>query len=128
MPQSQDQIISDVQKYVNHCGGQYPSWFLGVTDNPKDKLFNEHCVDMKKDHWLFAFAMNPDSAKQILARFKELGAEVNDNALSPRARAVYAFKKSWRTNPVDNEGSSYLGGKVWNMDVDDARHPLPSVR
>ena len=51
MTKSKEQIIDSIDAFIEIRGSDYEEWYIGITDNPDRKLFDEHKVDKKcKNH------------------------------------------------------------------------------
>jgi hypothetical protein len=102
MAQPERQIIQDFTQYFNNCGGGFASWFVGTCSNPTTTLFNRHKVNKQKDRWIMAYAKDPDVARRIKLHFMQtLGADGSLEDSDEGGRGVYAYMKSWRTDPAE---------------------------
>ena len=54
MADDKQKIILDIKSYVAKNGGAYSQWYIGVTADPKQRLFNDHAVKETGDAWIYA--------------------------------------------------------------------------
>ena len=47
MTKSKEQIIDSIDAFIEIRGSDYEEWYIGITDNPDKRLFDEHKVDKK---------------------------------------------------------------------------------
>jgi len=108
MAQPEKKIIEDFARYFNDCGGQIGSWYVGIAPDPSTGLFDQHKVDKARDRWIMAYAADPDVAKRIKTHFvQQFGAD--GGMLDPgNGRGIYAFMKSWRTEPGQGDDTARI--------------------
>ena len=41
------EIIEDIKVYIQNWGGKYPDWYVGITSDPRQRLFSDHGVREK---------------------------------------------------------------------------------
>ena len=41
------EIIDAFNKFIHNFGDAYYQWYIGITANPEQKLFNDHMVNKK---------------------------------------------------------------------------------
>ncbi|HCV43623.1 MAG TPA: hypothetical protein DGH68_09075 [Bacteroidetes bacterium] len=100
MAKTKQEIITEIKSYISTRGGEFSSWFVGVTNDATARLLHQHKVDQRKDSWVFRTADSAATAKEIEDYFvKVLGAEGGASTGTETADKVYAYKKSERTIP-----------------------------
>ena len=100
MAKSEDQIKREIKNYIDEGGGDYPSWYVGISEDPEDRLFNDHGVDRDSDAWIYDWAQTSDAARRIeLYFFEILGTAGGPGGGDVDTRAVYAYKKQAHTDP-----------------------------
>lgn len=100
MTQSEEEIKREIKEYMHNCGGAYSSWYVGISEDPKDRLFNGHNVDKESDYWIYRTATSSEAARRIEQYFVEiLGTDGGAGGGDEDAKAVYAYKKNSHTNP-----------------------------
>ena len=53
MAKTKDEIIDDIEFHVGHHNSEdsseeFPNWYVGITANPDERLFNDHKVKKVK--------------------------------------------------------------------------------
>lgn len=100
MPYTEEQIKTEIKNYMADSGGVYNSWYVGVSKNPKNRLFNDHKVDEKVDSWIYLRAFSSDAARNVEDYFvNTLGTDGDVGGGDEDADYVYAYKKNTHTNP-----------------------------
>lgn len=100
MPKSKQEIIDDINAHIQRCGGNYSDWYVGISKDAKDRLFNGHSVREKKDPWIYRSASSSQTAREVEDYFVNTrgtngGGSGGDNT----SDMVYAYKKAVHTNP-----------------------------
>lgn len=94
------QIVEDIKAYIGKCGGSYSGWYVGISHNAENRLFNEHTVRKHGDAWIFRTASSAKEARIVEAYFvNELGSDGGTGGGDITAKMVYAYKKAYHTNP-----------------------------
>ena len=94
------QIVGRIKGHISKRGGTFPTWFVGVSKEPRIHLFRKHGVQKVGDAWILIHARSTLVARKVqsyLVRKLRLG-EVPGPA-DPLADFVYAYKKSANTKP-----------------------------
>lgn len=100
MASSEDQIKTDIKDYMAKHGGEYIDWYVGITADPRTRLFEGHAVDEKSDAWIYKQAYNSAAARRVEAYFVDtLGTDGGPGGGDEDADYVYAYKKQAHTNP-----------------------------
>jgi PAS domain S-box-containing protein len=96
---SSEIILMEMLEFIQKEGGHPQTWCVGVTNDPRRRLFDEHQVHYQNDAWVYRTAASESEAILIQAFFLEFGLnEVRGDIRSGR-RMVYAYRKNIRTNP-----------------------------
>lgn len=96
---SVEQIIAEIKAYIGNRGGSYSSWYVGIASNPRQRLFNDHCVDEKSDAWIYREAVNADAARTAEDYFvNKLSTSGDTGGGDYSTKFVYAYKKASHTN------------------------------
>jgi len=74
------------------CGGIYSEWYVGISENARSRLFQDHSVDEKNDNWIFSRAMSSETARRIEQHFLSLGTKGGPGGGDNNADFVYAYK------------------------------------
>lgn len=90
-------ITEEIKNHIKNCGGAYPQWYVGITKDPEDRLFNGHKV---KDAYIYREAENSKTAREIEKYFIEvLGTDGGSGGGDENANFVYAYLKQNHTEP-----------------------------
>lgn len=93
-------IIQDFLNHIKKCGGNYFDWYLGISKDAENRLFNEHRVRRESDAWIFRKANSSNEARTIEDYFvKSLGTDGDTGGGDYTSDMVYAYKKAYHTNP-----------------------------
>lgn len=86
-------IILEILEFIYREGGDPKTWYIGVTNDPRKQLFDEHQVHYENDAWIFRTATSEGEALQVQSYFLEFGLGQSEEGWWPGACAVYAYKK-----------------------------------
>ena len=57
-------ILNDIEIHISRCTGKYYSeYYIGVTHDPRGRLFSEHHVDENNDCWTYHRAIDIENAR-----------------------------------------------------------------
>lgn len=100
MSKTKKEIIDDITNHINDNGGTYYSWYVGITEDAKRRLFEEHNVDEKNDAWIYRTASSSSIAREIETYFvSTLGTDGGSGGGDEDTRIVYSYKKNSHTTP-----------------------------
>lgn len=92
MAKNKDEIISDFKSYMSG-EGNYSDWYVGITADPKKRLFTEHKVDEKNGIWIYREAFGSESARAVEDYFvNKLGTKGDVGGGDDTSNYVYAYK------------------------------------
>ncbi len=92
-------IIKEIEDYISRCGGSFSSWYIGIAEDPKDRLFNEHNVSEKNGSWIYRPTSSSATARNIEKYFLDLGMYGGSGGGDYLSKAVYCYKKTYSTDP-----------------------------
>ncbi len=99
MPKSKQKIIDDIKSYMQEHGGDYSDWYVGISKDTNDRLFNGHGV-REKGVWIYRTAESSQTARDIEDYFvNTLGTDGGTGGGDETSNMVYAYKKAIHTNP-----------------------------
>lgn len=84
---------------MSRIGGQYKDWYIGITSDGKQRLFNDHSVNESADNWIFAPADTNEEARSVEKYFLGRGCDGGVGGGDYTSKTVYAYKKNLHTNP-----------------------------
>lgn len=98
MANSKQSIIQVIKDYIANCDGSYPSWnkwYVGITSDPRNRLFKDHRVDENKGGWIHDTAENSFIAREVETYFvNSLGTDGGPGGGDHTTRFVYAYRKT----------------------------------
>jgi hypothetical protein len=85
--------IMEILEFIYREGGDPKTWYIGVTNDPRQRLFDEHQVDYQNDAWIYRIASSEGEALQVQAYFLEFGLAEGEEGWQRGACVVYAYRK-----------------------------------
>lgn len=99
-PISEEQIKTEIKTYIAKGTGDLSDWYVGVSKDPRDRLFNGHGVPEEGYGWIYRQAFSSGAARNVEDYFiNVLGADGDVGGGDEDADCVYAYKKNAHTNP-----------------------------
>lgn len=91
-------VIKRIESYMSKFEGEYTDWYVGITNDLDEQLFDLHKVD-EKGVWISFGADTEEVAKKVQKYFldKKTDGIIEDE--NSEARTVYAYKKNSKTTP-----------------------------
>jgi hypothetical protein len=97
---SEDKIKKDIKEHIASRGGKYSDWYVGITADPKKRLFEEHRVNEKTDKWIYREASSSDVARSTEDHFVNTCKTDGDvGGGDDTSIYVYAYRKNDHTDP-----------------------------
>lgn len=89
------QAMSEIQEYVRNWGGQPNEWYIGITANPRERLFRGHMVrESNGDGWIFRGCLDVNTARSVEQQLLSLGFDGGSGGGDDTCIFVYAYKKT----------------------------------
>ncbi len=94
------EIIHEIEEHIKLNGGSFSEWFVGMTEDPKKRLFGQHKLREKGDGWICRRTFDGGHAFEIVEYFRTVRqlATMKDTR-SDDAVYVYAYRMKEHTNP-----------------------------
>jgi hypothetical protein len=100
MAKSEETIKSDIKAYIEKGRGAYADWYVGISKDPRGRLFNGHGVHEKGDLWIYSQAETAAAAQSVESYFvNTLGTDGGTGGGDKESEYVYAYKKNAHTDP-----------------------------
>jgi len=99
MASSKEDIISDIDNHISKSGSSYSGWYVGISEDAKDRLFNGHDVPEEDHYWIFRTAYSSDAARDVEKHFVDKGCDGGGGGGDEDADMVYAYEKGSETSP-----------------------------
>lgn len=95
-----EQLTQEIKSYMDKHGGDYDQWYCGISEDPKERLFDGHDVDESRDHWIHGPADDSKTARRVERYLTDtLGCDGGPGGGDEDADNVYAYEKSSHTEP-----------------------------
>lgn len=93
MANTKQQIITEIENYINKNGGGFSAWYAGIASKPRDRLFNDHGVKENGDVWIYREAVSSTVAREVEDYFVNVkGTNGGPGGGDSASRYVYAYK------------------------------------
>lgn len=100
MVHSGKQIVSRIRGHIRKRGGVFAKWFVGVSKEPRSRLFVNHAVRKKGDYWILVRAESSVVAQRVKSFLvAKVGMAAVKDAAGKNPDFVYAYMKSSHTKP-----------------------------
>ena len=100
MTTSKQQIIKEIGDHIREEGSGYRVWYVGISKDARDRLFNGHNVPEKNAWWIIRQASSESVAREIESYFvNSLGTDGGTGGGDQFSNKIYAYKKTAQTNP-----------------------------
>jgi hypothetical protein len=99
MFKSSEIIVMEILEFIQREGGHARMWYVGVTDDPRRRLFDEHQTHYQDDAWVYRMAASENDASRVEEYFLAYGLDGGRGRRRPDTSTVYAYRKSVRTEP-----------------------------
>lgn len=97
---SKEQIIKDISDYIKKNEGFPKEWYVGISQDARKRLFEDHWVDEMKHLWVYRKADTNKKAREIEDYFlNKVGTDGGPGGGDTSAKTVYVYKKNSHTNP-----------------------------
>jgi hypothetical protein len=93
LAKSSEIIVMEMLEFIYREGGHPNNWCIGVTNDPRRRLFDEHQIHYKNDSWIYRTATSEGDALQVHSYFLEFGLVKGEEVWQSGACAVYAYRK-----------------------------------
>lgn len=95
------EIVTDIKFYISEQGGRYRDWYVGVSKDAKERMFQQHKVKERGDLWIYRQAVSSAVAREVVDHLVNmLGFDGETGGGDETADMVYAFRKSEHTEPA----------------------------
>lgn len=88
-----ENTISDFTQYIQKNGGAWLDWYVGVTDDPRTRLFSAHNVSEASGAWIHR-NVGTETARATEKYFLDQGCDGGAGGGTNMSKFVYAYKKT----------------------------------
>ncbi len=93
-----EKIKQEFEQHLSKCGiKNWDEVYVGISKDPRTRLFNGHCVDEEKDIWIFRKASSSTAARELEQELLGLGASGGPGGGDEDSVYVYAYKMTSKT-------------------------------
>ncbi len=96
---TEDEIKREMKEYIDRNGGASASWYAGIAADPRNRLFSDHGVDKDNGAWIFRTSSTADEARRVEEYLIALGCDGGGGGGDAATKAIYAYKKTPKTDP-----------------------------
>jgi hypothetical protein len=94
------QVIAHIDGYMK----KFPNttnrqWYVGIATDARQRVFNDHQVSEQLDAWAYMAADSSAIARSVEAIYHNAGCDGGPGGGDNMTVVVYAYLKSFRTNP-----------------------------
>ena len=94
-----EKVTQEMYDHVQKCGGISSSWYVGLTNDPQRRLFEEHGVRRNGDACIFRTFSSNAEARKVENMFITLGASGGSGGGDWRSTTVYTYRKTRHSSP-----------------------------
>ena len=91
-------VIKRIETYMSKFEGDYTDWYIGITKDLDERLFDVHKVE-ENGIWISFGADTEEVAKKVEEYFLNKKTDGNPTQLEENVRIVYVYKKNAKTTP-----------------------------
>ncbi|WP_280565349.1 hypothetical protein [Chromohalobacter sp. 48-RD10] len=96
MSYSKEKIISEIDAYMTSHGGTPTDWYVGIAENPRERLFSGHNVS-EDGVWIYCPAASEAIARSAEKAYLDTGHDGGGGGGGASTDYVYAYKKTLST-------------------------------
>lgn len=94
-----EDIIKKIGSEIQRVGLPHSRWYVGIAENPKERVFGAHSVSEELDIFFICKANSAEEARIAENELLKKGCDGGSGGGNQDSIWVYAYLKSNRTNP-----------------------------
>ena len=94
-----ESLINSIKSKIMTGDQDFSSWYVGIANNVKRKLFEDHNVNEQNGIWIYVTAPDNAAARTTKSYFVQNRVAANDLDDEVGGLIVYAYKKTPSTRP-----------------------------
>ena len=87
-----EEAINKIKNKIEFEGYPYPSWYIGIANDIKKKLFEHHNVNDQNGKWIYITVPSNSDAKEIKKYFEERLVSIDNEDDDDNGLIVFAYK------------------------------------
>lgn len=91
------QALQEITTYINKNGGLFYQWYVGITSDIEQRLFNGHSVDRYANIWIYRSLISSDEARRLEAYFLSQGCRGDVGGGDKNANFIYCYQMTQNT-------------------------------
>jgi len=87
-------LVRTLKDYMISVSQNGKAWYVGITNDPEKRLFNDHGVDRANGAWIYDFATAESTAREVEDYFtQQLGTQGDTGGGTGNGdcKAIYAY-------------------------------------
>jgi hypothetical protein len=97
-PMSAQEAFDKIKAYIDKRK-PYSNWYVGITSDPKSRLFTDHNVSEEKDAWIYQRCYGNEDARSVESSLLSYGCDGGSGGGDMTSTYVYAYLKASHTKP-----------------------------
>ncbi len=89
---TKQQAIAEIEAHVEECGHAQYGWYVGITKDPRGRLFGDHGVSEKNGAWIYRETSSAGVARDVETYFLAKGFQGGEGGGDAASVHVYAYK------------------------------------
>lgn len=99
MRKSSNEIVNSILSYINKCSGKfYSDYYVGISNDPRKRLFAEHNVNEQNGCWIITHAKSIEHARNAETTLLNKGMKGGDGGGDNTSMHVYCYMITSSTN------------------------------
>lgn len=99
MAQSKADLLDKLDEYLEQYAEDVTEWYVGITENPMQRLYDQHGVSQDYGRKKYLKSYSTDIAREVEQRFLDIGLQGGDGGGDQDAKYVYIYKMTPYTTP-----------------------------
>lgn len=90
-----DTIVNEINNHLSQSGKRYYSdFYIGITNDVKRRMFEEHNVAKDKSWWIYRTAEDSETARKVEKYFLDKGMRGDNGGGNESSNIVYCYAVS----------------------------------
>jgi len=92
MSGAEEEVINAIRRHMDRFGSNPNTWYVGIAENIRKKLFEDHQVSEQNGKWIYRALESNADAMEIKKHLVALGLK-GDNNDDENGNIIFAFEK-----------------------------------